>query len=87
MFNGFEQFTLTHECDRFDTDCKECDRLPWGAPGEPYHHIDKELLDGEFEKTVRQYEYSNGCLELKDKSFGMIKYLEIDGRILINEEE
>ena len=44
---------------------------------------------GEFEKTVKQYVYTtDGDLRIGNKRFNQseIEYLEIDGRILVDEE-
>ena len=44
---------------------------------------------GEFEKNVKQYEYFDGRLKVGNKVFeeNEIDFLEIDGRVLIDEEE
>lgn len=44
---------------------------------------------GEFEKTVKRYSYEDGRVTVGNKRFleSEIKYLEIDGRLLINEGE
>lgn len=42
---------------------------------------------GEFEKTVKRYEFENGELYVAGRNYHLneIEYLEIDGRILIDE--
>ncbi len=47
-----------------------------------------EYKSGEFEKTVKQYEYFDGRLKVGNKVFeeNEIDFLEIDGRVLIDEE-
>lgn len=44
---------------------------------------------GEFEKTVKRYEYINGSLTVAGKTYfqNEIDYLEIDGRVLVACEE
>ena len=50
--------------------------------------IYKRHADGEFETTVKAYQYENAELKLKGrKYFGSeILYLEIDGRVLVKED-
>lgn len=47
-----------------------------------------EYRSGEFEKCVKRYEYANGVLTVAGKNYyaNEIDYLEIDGRVLINEQ-
>ena len=44
---------------------------------------------GEFEKTVKRYEYADGNLTIVGKTYleSEIDYLEIDGRILVEPQE
>lgn len=44
-------------------------------------------ISGEFEKTVKRYEYEDGILTVAGKKYSEdeIDYLEIDGRVLIDE--
>lgn len=48
-----------------------------------------KFRDGEFEKTVRSYEYYDGYLTVAGREYTPfeINYLEIDGRVLVDDKE
>lgn len=75
-----------------------CDHNDWCAIGKYSKHPQDAIVNGqciycqyengEFEKTVKNYEYINGELKIGNKKYTYhdIIYLEIDGRVLIEED-
>ena len=74
-------------CDSND-ECESCQYTkPENATAINPTCIYCKWVGGWFEKVVRSFDYTDGCLTIGKTEYREleIKYLEIDGRVLINE--
>lgn len=93
----FDNIRLSHSsfwfCDEISDECPDGRRYKRPENADPImvnpQCVYCKYKSGEFEKTVKKYEYYDGVLTVEGDTFDTneIDYLEIDGRVLVEPKE
>ena len=93
----FDNIRLSHSsfwfCDEISDECPDGRRYKRPENADPImvnpQCVYCKYKSGEFEKTVKKYEYYDGVLTVAGDTFDAneIVYLEIDGRVLVEPQE